>query len=176
MPLSSSKLQARFHLLRKSAAETAALFSARIEADTAIREAVIPCPDDDAFWELVRAYDREVDRFKRAHEYADGQRINNAKIAGLLVRVMVRDGIDGLFVVPHDRFKDSGLDVAAGFFFVWHLTCAVLAIGQDRLPKDFRRDFMGAIAGCEDVSPELICLAMSAIRTAFGDPAVTLQD
>jgi hypothetical protein len=137
---------------------------------------VIPSPQDEVFRAIVRAYDVEVDRFKQAHGYASGQRINNAKIAGLLVRVMIRDGIENVFVVPHERLKNHGIEVAAMVFFVWHITCAILAIRRDSLPPDFRRDFMGAVSGCDDASPELICLATAAVRTAFGDPAVALHD
>lgn len=176
MPLSPSKLLRRLRLIEGSAREIATLFSAEFQQRYGIPNAVTVTADPGLLESIVAAYDREVDRFKAFHGYRPGERINSAKIAGLLVRVMIRDGIDGLFIVTHPRLAGRGLELSAGVYFVWHVVCAILAIAQDKLPPNFRRDFLGAIVECNDPSPELLCLTMAAIRTAFGDPAVNRVD
>jgi hypothetical protein len=176
MPIGHSRRMARFNLLQKSAIEVAKLFSDRVETDTKVIGAIVLTPRDDVFHTIVNAYDREVDQFKRFHGYREGQRINSSKIAGLLIRVMVRDGIDDVFVIPNPGLRDSGLDVHAGLYFVWHVACAILMIDQKKLPPDTRRDFTAAISTYDDVAPELICFAMANFQAAFGEPAMTLQD
>jgi len=176
MPLGPLKLQSRLRLIRASVRETAALFSREFQQNHNIPNAVAVTGNPALLEGIVAAYDREVDRFKAFHGYGPGDRINSAKIAALLVRVMVRDGIDGIFIIADPRLAGRGIDFSVGVYFVWHVVCAILAIQQGKLPENFRRDFQAAILECNDPSPELLCLTMAAIRTAFGDSTVNPED
>ncbi len=176
MGLSPQRQLSRVRLLQKSAAETAALFNAKLSGGASPTPIILPTTDASVLEGIVTAYSHEVRRFKTAHRFPGGRRINNGKIAGLMTRILIRDGIDDLFVVVDPAFYGKGIDVAAGTFFVWHLACSIIAVDRDRMPADLRDDFLGAITVCDDASPELLCLALTALRTAFGDLKTRYED
>jgi len=176
MPLSSAKRAQRLRLLTKSLVETAELFNKRIETDHGVPNAIGVTGDPARLEAVIDAYSLEVDRFKRAHGFSEGERINNGKIAGLMTRILVRDGVDGLFIVTDPHLRDAGLDVAAGTFFVWHLASSIVALDRGAMSASLRDDFLGAISRCDDASPELLCLAMAALREAFGDRETVCLD
>jgi hypothetical protein len=176
MPLSPVNRERRIRLLRKSASETATLFNAGIERQFGRTDAVAPSSSDAPFERIVDAYGLELDRFRRAHRFPHGRRIHNGKIVGLLTRILIRDGIEDVFVVGDSLLKHKGVNVAAGTFFVWHLACSIIAVDRERMPLFLRDDFMGAVSNCDDASPELLCLALTSLRVAFGDQGVGYAD
>ncbi|MBF0392136.1 MAG: hypothetical protein HQL38_05600 [Alphaproteobacteria bacterium] len=178
MPLSDTKFNQRITLLQTSAEEVATLLTKRLtERLGPLPPGVIPVrptPRHEVFSDIVSRYSAELDCFKASH-FVDDRRANNSKIAGLLIRVLIGRGVEDLFV-PHPRLARFGLEVEAGIYFVWHLTCAILVIEQRRLEPGFKRDFLGAVASCDEMPREVACFATAALRKAFGDPRVDLDD
>ncbi|MBC7906631.1 MAG: hypothetical protein H7Y60_07785 [Rhodospirillaceae bacterium] len=162
-----------------AASETAALFSANLLKCTGSHQAVMANPRDSVFSEFVTAYEVQVDCFKAKHGYKDGELINNAKIAGLMLRtLLLSESADEFFVISQ-RFANTGIIVQVVLVFCWVLTCAILGIDRNKMmvhSPGYFDDFLAAIWHTDNPEPELLCLAMDSLWTAFGHRHVVYAD
>lgn len=179
MPFSDLKREQRRRLVVHAASETAALFSADILKRTGVHQAVMANPREDVFSAFVKTYELQVDCFKAKHGYKDGELINNAKIAGLMLRALLLDGTTDDFFVISPRVAHTGVVVKVALVFSWVLTCAILGIDRAKMrahAPGYFDDFLAAIWHTDNPEPELLCLAMDSLWTAFGHRFVSFED
>lgn len=97
-PIYQFKVEARRHLLVDVGLSTAAYWSERIEAKEGVKGAVTFLKDHGLVESIVtRYFGLSVAGFKKRHEFSEGERINNAKIAALMVKRCLQDGSKRLF-------------------------------------------------------------------------------
>ncbi|MBC7951507.1 MAG: hypothetical protein H7Z12_06740 [Rhodospirillaceae bacterium] len=179
MPFTESKREQRRRLVVYAASETAALFSADLLKCTGSHQAVMASQREDVFSAFVAAYEFQVDCFKAKHAYKDGELINNAKITGLMLRTLLLSETADEFFVISPRFANTGIIVHVVLVFCWVLTCAILGIDRNKMrahSPGYFDDFLAAIWHTDNPEPELLCLSMDSLWTAFGHRHVVFAD
>lgn len=167
-----NKIRRRVALVQKVANEAATFMNEWFQKNHSVPNAVSTVHER-TYEVYVRRYFDNLELFRKRHRYPDGRLVNNAKIAGLMLKTMLDGSAHDFFVVT-DMAERKGARVLLTGFFAFELVCAILGVKKLSV-HHFREDFL-MLVNHYDADAEWICFAMDAIWHGYGDQKVKLTD
>ena len=177
--LYQGKVLARRHLVVGIGKSTAKFWSDRILESEGIGNAVSFLDDHVLIDSIVsRYFALSVSGFKKRHEFPEGDRINNAKIAALMVKRCLTDGSWRLFKI-HDRLATPDRQKLINGTYLYRLFLATieatpesikLAIPNNEQRTLLERDVRLCLTREYDVSEEWLAVAAMTFSIHYGTP------
>lgn len=170
---SNFKFLSRVRLVTVAAGIAARTYASIAERDHGVQNAI--SVKDDRIEAFVKEYFNVVARFKIRHGYIPGERINQPKIAGLLLRSLSNNGWENFFSRRSKKLSDDFM-TKMYYEFAYQLMCGVLYIEDGAMPDEMVRDFYISMHQNQFMIDEWSCWSMTAILKAFGKEDSSSQE
>lgn len=178
-PVYLYKVEARRHLLVDVGFSTAAYWSRRIEKTDGIKDAVV-FQEKHALLESIvtRYFALSVAGFKDRHEFPEGERINNAKIAALMVKRCLDDGSHRLFSIAPQVHTEGRQRLINGDY-LYRLFLATVeatpgtierAVPNKNLRQMMERDLRLCLTRAYEVAEEWLAVTALSYSVHYGIP------
>lgn len=165
-----SKKLARASVLAKAAALTVTTY---VEIARRSRLSNGPALIDGSIEKFVAEYFSAVARFKQQHGFKPGERINQSKIAALIVNLLAHRDPSDFFVVPA-AWSGTDDELLLHFEFIFNCMRAILFI--EELPHLARQELLICIRNMEETSIEWLIVTMRFLCDGHGMPDDGLGD
>ena len=177
------KIEARRHLLVGVGVSTATYFCDLIRRTEGIDNAVVFQQDHPLVESIVtRYFALSVAGFKVRHEFPADDRINNAKIAALMIKRCLDDGSKRLFQLDRSITSEKRQSLINGVF-LYRLFMTIVeatpdtiakAIPDKKLRKMIEQDVRLCLTREYEVSEEWLAVTALAYSIHYGTPKVAL--
>lgn len=164
------KKLARISVLERAAADTVAAY---VEITRRNRLPEIPALIGGSVETFVDEYFSAVARFKQQHCFKPGERINQSKIAALIVNLLAHRDPSDFFVVPA-AWSGTDDELLLHFDFIFNCMRAILFV--EELPQPARQELLICVRNVEETSIEWLIVTMRFLCDGHGMPDDGLGD
>lgn len=131
---------------------------------------------NDAYLEkYVRSYFYRVAAFKLRHDFTPDERINQPKIAALMLKTLSEEKWQNFFERHDPRLSDDFMKKLF-YEFCYQLMCLILFVRDGLIPNDLLRDFDICMHQDDFMSDEWSCWMMAFVLRAYGQEDPGLQE
>lgn len=125
--------------------------------------------------EYVKSYFHRVAAFKLHHDFTPDERINQPKIAALMLKTLSKERWQNFFERHDARLSDDFMEKLF-YEFCYQLMCLILFISDGLIPNDLLRDFYICMHQDDFMSDEWSCWMMAFVLRAYGQEDPGLQE
>lgn len=178
-PIYSFKVPARRHLIARVGQSVASYWSELILEKDGVANGVRFQDQHPLIDRIVsRYFGLSVAGFKQRHHFPEGDRINNAKIAALMIKRCIADGAERLFVLDPAVDSVRRRDLVHGDFLyrllmtVVEATPAKLrqAVPDPNLRKTLESDVRYCLTHRSDISEDWLAVTAFSYSIHYGEP------
>lgn len=179
-----AKYEARKNTLCKSADKTVSIINDGLKKEYNIKRDIVSF-NPEIIETFVKDYYDVLVMYKKKHNYSENGFINNSKIAGIFLYIIIRNGVDDLFIINDSSFEKSGIKAEVAAFFCWHFVCSFVGADENTTKDKYKRKlFYSAIVNVEanttsdanKVSYDFSCVVFEWFRDAYGDTRFGTND